>query len=427
MTSPFRRLPPELFQFLIFFVPIRPRLLVLSLVSKQWLHLVRASITRLPFREVPSDIAALFPSLTHLDAPVWLPLPLHITAVTLYGNPDVGGVTHLSDLTLKRVYRRSAIDLLAANAHSLTRLWLGSAQCDTDAMDMIALLGDTEFPRLRDLTVRVEGAPRSLLLRCLDRHVTQLTSLSITYAQEWQSLELAAGPPLPLLRHLAAPYFFVSALLLRAPSLTSVACAVPVGWAFPRLSRLARLAVSLGCRLTNKADFAVMCNSLTRLPHLQRLRFDGPSIIKESNDIDAQALNSLTTLRALYYESSGDITMRELRLPYLVSVTSTLSCDPVYDPFGTLTALVANNPTLRHIMCRFSVATLSMLERQIEALLEFLRFADARGVETVFLSTSTRIQMRLPLVRQLRWMRVSFIFDESDSLTDLTQDAFLEP
>lgn len=263
---PLAALPTDVWKLIITFVPPRPRLLRVSLVSKRWRQMVCESTTSLPYRCVPSSVLAYFPAITRLCEPSvpTMPLSTRITALVLDTDNSVSAITdtdspvsHLKDLTLRRLDETAPlVQLVRASAASLTRLSLSSGKSSASFVH----LKDLDLPSLVDLTLYFPDSMTGGLLPLVQPRLTQLTSLRVAFLDVKSELSLPGGL-LTRLRHLEAPFVAALGLLSRCPSLTSLSCNVPINWGLPRLRLMAHLRLSIACALQHPMT-APLCRPL---------------------------------------------------------------------------------------------------------------------------------------------------------------------
>lgn len=239
-------LPVDALVSIFHFVPSRPLLLAVSLVSRRWRACALRAVTSLrvrgpePERRPPP---ALYPSLTELKfslnfrEPIQLPVSIRRLGLRLgrrlSGRKGMLSFTDplppITHLTLDEFYNRSHLDLpigtLRAARSTLTnlRIRLSDAQ----------LLKDLRLPRLTALYVTLtpdtdtDSTPLDLVSAFLLAHCSSLTSLKLVakYSHDLAVLEThLATLRLPLLTHLAVesnavPWACIANMLAHAPML----------------------------------------------------------------------------------------------------------------------------------------------------------------------------------------------------------------
>lgn len=425
-APPLAPLPTDVWKLIISFVPPRPRLLRVSLVSKRWRQMVCESATSLPYRSMPSSVLARFPAITRLCEPSASETPLssRITALVLNTRTSVAaaaGVTadssisRLTALTIRHENKRVAFGrLVRASAASLTRLTLSSGK--DSASTVCFELRDLDLPSLVDLTVCFPDSFAGTLLPLVSPRLSQLTSLRMAFV-DVKSEQPLPGGLLTRLRHLEIPFVSALGLLPRCPSLTSLSCNVPLSWGLPRLRSMAHLRLDLACALQHANDSAALQAALAKMPVLTSLRL---SAMRSSVNVPA-VVNSLKSLRSLTYDGPRE-PLYHFCLPSLTRIAVNIHCDKPNDPFGVLTALVTHCP-LRWITCDFRVANLPMLDRQIPEMESFLLVAEARGVDAILFRIEGVREgyawLQRNFAKRFQSLHVVWSADREDTLEDL--------
>lgn len=273
-------LPSDMLAYLFAFVPLRPRLLVLSAVCKRWRYIVFTSLSALPpLRWAKANLApalGLFSRLTSLSltalARIDHPLPgrlrhlcmRRVAALSLTALVELTGLTSL-ELADCAIGRREFMALLDPLRTSLTSLSL-----NVFAAGNAAYLHATHFPRLADLElsfapVKQPGSTNDIVIA----HAEQLTRLSVQTIRS-----VADYASLPRLTSFTVTYYDVSRLaqfMLRHPRVTELR--LLGGFTLPAIDA------------ANEAHFA---------PALRTIALSSPQV-----EVDLRVLAPLTRLSSL--------------------------------------------------------------------------------------------------------------------------------
>lgn len=176
-------LPSDVLRLIILRVPLRPRMVVLGVLSKRLLNLCRSTITSLPRASAPQHIVNLFPALTELSRPIastQLPPSLTKLRVTSDFLLDTSNLTCLKSLTiLDTSPLQLTMMLLHRHASSLTKLKFHS---NADFL-RIASQQCIPMPLLRYIRLDFQDSSSSLLTNYLSAFITrfacQLTSFHL--------------------------------------------------------------------------------------------------------------------------------------------------------------------------------------------------------------------------------------------------------
>lgn len=353
--TPVASLPSDLLVYVFAFSPLRPRLLVLSLVCKRWRHLLLNSITALPpICWATANLApalGLFPRLTSLS----------LTALGRIDHPLPGRLRHLCMRRIASLSHTALVELTALTSLELAdcaigrrefvalfdpvRTALTSLSLNVFASANAPYLHATHFPRLVDLEisfspVQFSATPHGMVIahaeqltrlsvasiRAVPEHVSfpRLVAFSVTYYDAQRLANFVSRHPrvtdLRLLRSFTLPAIDQHNAVHLAPALNTITLNSPQPEEDIRvlapLTRLTRLRLPRQLIAFQYAP-AALCAQLTALDVNFAYRASPPSVLSlfpnlTSLGFHAQALTdhtpavSLPRLRSLTYRIRED-------------------------------------------------------------------------------------------------------------------------
>lgn len=444
----FASLPLDLLGHIVSLIRLRPRLLVLALVSRRWRDAVSRTLTSLT-PHAPQELLAR-PSLTRLrvtgDAACYLRGPVSPALLDLELEPSAHswagayplassevdcGCEHLltvTSLTRLRLTLSQArcCDLsfhLLPNCANLSELVLHARSTVPRSVGIdIPGLAALRLPRLRSLSIRRIAAAADFVAA----HATQLTSLAVEQSlllklrdlphcqlahcadlclhtadslnREFQSALLAIAPRLTSLRVLCAVNVPVSRLLV--PLLVSLRVGhearSSVNVSLHLLSRVTELRTSARLAYLRDAAFLSNLRSLA-VAHGARQAVHDQEDLMYALSAAAPRLRSLTIWNHISHpQSIAKLSFPSLRRLSLVYTR----CPP-----SMITEIIRNAPALEHLT--FTVEPSAELAPHID----LMRIAEQRGVRKLVLGHSHVVDLARSLaaeVAQFRWLVVRF-------------------
>lgn len=434
-------LPSDLIKLIISYVPLRPRMLVLSLVCKSWAKMARSTVDMLPAMSQSSTNTAMsiLPGITDLFArspPVVTP-PVALQRLHLgtggpakeetAPDPQLSMVTSLTALESSTPHYFSTELLMKNNAPSLRTL---SYRCMNSrtlpvTCNFVALLSQCAFPALRELSFQFEkpaafmytGEALTRAIPCFMALYPQLTSLSLRgdFAQESSFLCAFAGLSLPHLLHFAfytvidPTVFLIPSVLRIAPKLTSVA--ITLNPHYPESVTVLALVRGLLTALEIDGDNTALdprhadnfVQAVQACPNLHSISFRTFMLLGELLHNRAP---STTDLRVdLVVATSGF----RIDLPCLSHLSLCMLFYSVPDVLDILDDTIARSACLRTLEVGLNTFRCGYTKR----LEQLLRHAERAGLEHVKLTLAQTLDSRKTqlrqLVRQFKWLEVTIV------------------
>lgn len=423
IKDPFLSLPNDLLTCVASYIPLRPRVLVMSRLSERWHVCVFKSITRLSRRlgpRIPLERLASLPAITKFtigEAFAEAALPTTLQSLSLDAPLTLAPGHRLESLT--EVFccpPHGAEGLVLKYAASLKALHLMDAPFE----DRLARY----YPRLTSLSYHALSssaaaakAQQTQVGTLLALHAEQLTELCISFPHAPSEVPALVGllRPFPRLRTLDLfawkDWMSVLAKLIprdckvsysmREDDITEEVC--------PYLSDIVafeEVPHDMLIRCTNLTDLTVAYDSVDALPaSLRRLSLrDCPILLAQ----DWSHLRSLRRLKAARLPPSlCTVHLRKLRLdwqPYARSQRGLLALTEVIDACPRLKKL-GSTPLLP-------------CDLNVEQLAQLARFAEARGVTVLSVRLAfwvvRHVRAAKALVSPLAWIEVRF-HDKSEA------------
>lgn len=420
-------LPSDIWRQILALLPLRARVLVVSLVSQRFLQLVRRSISSLPRMTSRCQRLALslLPSVTSIEylAPGVEP-PAKVQHLSIDSDlvQPLRGVTSLTSLHIDTNNAVTAENLLRNNAHSLTSLSFRY----TPSSVVLQLCQHVHLPALRSLALCLHLDPmqryfpvydndlRNALTAWISNHISQLTSLTLLGEVSVAAFPLSTVTHLPQLRKLVLSSGTASVFGL------SVARACLQAFGAPLDS------IALGLK---PEDAACSPDAIPQLaPYLVEL-FAGGSPLSQPYKTTKSLMESIlqcTRLRHLHVTSTQclevlwdfapirRLTLNDFprggsklfRFPNL----DTLEMPLLFswkDSFSHLTKIVMAHPKLRTIKLLMQ-GTLTRSD-DLGSLETFLQYAEEAGVESMefdFRPAPDRDSPVRRVIRQCKWLDV---------------------
>lgn len=422
-------LPSDVWECVLSFVPLRPRLLVAALVCRRWWSIVHALPVTLPPLPPAALAAALarLPTVTALDdLPQGVCAPPALRRVSLqrrgFANlaHAAAHLTHLTSLEsltlLPWPEPRLASALLAASAASLTHLSLRARRtlCGHSALPLLAAAA---LPRLASLSLLWDARDHDLfthrhdaaLLRSvLAAYASQLTSLQLHAVSDPPGGALLADLHFPILRRLVLDWVLTPTAgcgfdpSRQAPALTSFGVTVfPSALGTTALAALGPLLTHVRCEVPLSRDTEDrLMHTLSLLPSLRSLRTHSKARL--------QLLGPCTTLRTLVItgDALSDVAWEQLRLPWLTTLVLDCPSTRTTDPTA-LPRLLACFPFLTRLHLHAAISNTATAARWAWA----LGVCENAGLDLVTVATgSAECASALRGVGgTLRWLQVRVI------------------